>query len=69
MSLIVLGIAIIIGVYLFTSFRKKRENRRHFERDFSRIDLSDVILKDDMKDEPTDIEDLPPQNKHSNIPM
>ena len=51
LSLAVLGVAIVIGVYLFTSLRKKRENRRNFERDFSRIDLSDVILQEDKKDD------------------
>ena len=66
-SLAVLGIAIVIGVYLFTSLRKRRENRRNFERNFSRIDLSDVILKEESKDDYSDTEDsfLKNEDSHS----
>ena len=42
--LIIAGVFIVIGVYLFTALKRRRDSRVSFDRSFSRIDIPDVIL-------------------------
>ena len=42
--LIIAGVFIVIGVYLFTALKRRRDSRVSFDRRFSRIDIPDVIL-------------------------
>lgn len=43
--LIIVGVLIIAGVYLFTVRKRRRDSRHTYERGFSRLDVPDVILQ------------------------
>lgn len=42
--LIVLGVAIIAAVYFLTALKRKRDQRHNYARQFSRLDVPDIIL-------------------------
>lgn len=50
--LIGIGVLIIGAVYLLTTARRRRDARNSFDRQFSRLNIPDVILQHDDEDEP-----------------
>jgi cell division protein ZipA len=54
--LIIVGVFIIAGVYLFSVRKRRRDSRVIYERGFSRLDVPDVILQANV-DTPEDSDD------------
>lgn len=50
-TLIIIGVAIVLAVYAVTALRRRREARASYRRNFSRLDIPDVILQHEEEDD------------------
>ncbi len=50
MLLVLIGVAIIVGVYVVTAAKRRRDTRVRFDRRFSSLDVPDVILHHDEEE-------------------